>query len=387
MLGNRYLLVLLSIHCFIVFTGWADNRFYVSAHRNLQKREEVCRHFKAVWNYRVSITAEPIDANQLIDAVEKAKGGYVDEETRRKTLEEYAKARTCEHKAKMLIHRNADNLILKASQPACPGDAVSFYLYFTPSYAVYFPGDTESQGVISISPHHEPAVLNHLTLTYFIDPMDFAFLANYNILNALNLHKKGAWRVVEDTKHHLVLEATVTDPAFTLGYKFRRWKVVLAKAKGFAPEMAQQYAESQAEPDYEVKVTKWGQYCGLWVPVEFTRKLKLSLSEESYYFNLENFDAVNLPIALPFVEKAYVIDYRKSNRKNIPRTELSSIDYVTYEWKGKIPTEDEVKQMKSPDQEVTRSFSIVRYLMWLPPLVLILIGSVWILRTMRWRQG
>lgn len=391
--------VLLAI---VVLTGWADSD-YLSAYDALQKRETIIKRFKIRWRYIETIWEGPMDITLMMESVERA-GAYIPEELKRKQKEAYSREHLCQHEAEMVLWRDSDSLLLKAAESWCsspdrPGDFTvgtqKFYIYFDSTYAVYFPEDTDAEPIL-ISPHTAPAVVNHVSLTQFVWPIDFGFLANYNILNVLDLHKKGAWRVVKKSGDVIILEAMLPANNPYSNYPMR-WRVALSKSKGFAPVWAELYEERPQsglkdglpnEAVLEVRVSQWGKQHGLWFPRELSRIYRISkVTRKSYRLFLKDFTIYSESLQLPSVDKGKVIDYRVSYRKDIPMVELPENDHVDYDWTGRVPDLSELKVLKADTKKQISSFSIVSYLMWLPPLVLILIGSVWILRTMRWRQG
>ncbi len=78
------------------------------------------------------------------------------------------------------------------------------------------------------------------------------------------------------------------------------------------------------------------------------------------------------------------MDYRISNNKNLPYKYFVSLnEFVTYEWEGNFPELKVLNEMKNKNQRNMINF---QYLIWLSPIILIILGAVWILRT-RWQHS
>ncbi len=223
---------------------WAED-LYSSAYQALQKREETLKHYTLKWRFVEKIFQERLDPEAMIRSVEM-QGGYVDEKTKKDLRDFYSKDRECQHEDKIHIQRAGDQLLFKGVEGVCtPEGGVHkerFYLYFNTIYTAYFPQDIRNEPII-VSLHTNPAVLcttSHKPLLPF--PIDMVFITNYNVLNIMQSHDRGIWNVINNTKTHLVLEATLPHNASYSGYEDAvRWIVGLNKLRGFAPEWAKEY--------------------------------------------------------------------------------------------------------------------------------------------------
>ncbi|MFQ3610410.1 MAG: hypothetical protein SNJ72_02850 [Fimbriimonadales bacterium] len=383
MKDKRHLRMLLLIPSLLTLLSWSDgqstdlmkNPTYKSAYQILQKREEAFTHYKIVWDYRgniVSDVTEHLETTSPPRADRQPEGSSPGEAQPEKTIVLYTKPQAYEHKAKLLVHRNADQVILRTKRPLSSKQdgriyMNEFYLLILPSQVEYAPLD--------ISPIYVPPG-NHDRLEFsvgqLVDPTDFSFFANYNILNLFDFHEQGAWRILEDNKHHLVLEAILTDRLLAYYHEFRRCKVLLSKSKGFAPEVVQWYAESQKEPGYEVKVTQWTRYNDQWIPSRLVRTYRASRSDERWYFVLESFDLVE---SVNYINAA---DYRTRmiyhSQSSRPMSEFIGIHY--------IEQRPEQAPTQAGAQEQTRSSSVGAYLVGASLFVLALTASIWLVRTL-----
>ncbi|MGQ9880058.1 MAG: hypothetical protein ACUVSV_04235 [Armatimonadota bacterium] len=126
-------------------------------------------------------------------------------------------------------------------------------------------------------------------------------------------------------------------------------------------------------------VSKWMQYKDIWLPSRITDERATPIGVDKREWTLKQVgEATEHPIE---IARGYpVADYRlQTSMPPVERTGGQEDLRVAYTWTGSLPTETELKRIKSDHlaSRQERAMGAGRYARLIPPLLLILIGTLW----------
>ena len=412
---------------YILFTGGPglseDSLLLQTIVQTLQKRESFFAHCAITWDARIEVIDYPLEnPERFLEALEQWDRQRLDAEITPKAKEEFLQkaqqTHRCHYQTTITVMRSGSITSIRFKEG---GSCENGYIKTVPIYilcddeqrysVIYGAGihaGVDSEPQIWIFRHSSPAPLNFTSGTQFIYPIDWAFLANFSIMNVAGLNRKNAWRVIKQTHSEVILEAELDGGAVYSNP--RRFRVGLSKQHGYAPSWIEEYSPAkiaasnkiyyQSFPTIKIKVLAWKKVGGFWMPQrwervrqlgkEMSKAIRISHMERRiinlYFLNFEtNEIKKNFPMRTP------VLDFRLCGT-DIPYGDVSEVAegcVVSYQWKGALPSLDRLERMAHHQALVQGerphlAFQWMRRLLqWGIPLLLIAVGLYWWWRTRR----
>ena len=166
-------------------------------------------------------------------------------------------------------------------------------------------------------------------------------------------------------------------------------RMTFLKSKNGAPAAAEVVRDDNRYREV-YRVTSWRLERGVWVPEAIHDVRLTDLYEERREWRLKHCGPVPSDNGFVIPKGMPVADYRlQGERITLDDVHTRGDLAVGYEWKGTLPTEDQLHRFraKSANESVSQSGSTSTLWRNLPPLLLILIGAYWYWRVRRAKQG
>jgi len=420
---KRCLLILV----YILFTGRLglseDSFLLQTVVQALQKRESFFAHCSITWDAQIEVIDYPLEnPESFLRALEQWDRQRLDAEITSEAKEEFLQkaqqTHRCRYQTTITVMRSESITSIRFEEGrSCENGyikTVPIYILcddkqgYSVIYGTGIHAGSDGEPQIWVFSHSSPVPLNGASGTQFIYPTDWAFLANFSILNVAGLNKKNAWRIIKQTHSEVILEAELDGGAVYSNP--RRFRVGLSKQHGYAPSWMEEYSPAkiaannkvyyQSFPTIKIKVLAWRKVGRFWMPQSWERVKQLGKEMrkairishmERRIINLHFLNFEKNKIKKDFPVRTTVLDFRLCGT-DIPYGNVSEVAeerVVSYRWDGDLPSLDRLEQMARQQalaqrKPPTLAFQwMLRLVQWGIPLLLIAVGLYWWWRTRR----